>query len=89
MGEDPVGALARELQEEWSVAPERLTVEGLVRNPQGLVLLVGLARLPAGAEVAPDDEHDAFDWWPSDVDRWPPEADAPLRAMGHLLAGAA
>ena len=89
VGEDPVGALARELQEEWSVAPERLTVEGLVRNPQGLVLLVGLARLPAGAEVAPDDEHDAFDWWPSDVDRWPPQADAPLRAMGHLLAGAA
>jgi 8-oxo-dGTP diphosphatase len=85
VGEDPVGTLARELEEEWSVSPERLTVEGLVRNPRGLVLLVGLARLSAGAEVVPDDEHDAFAWWPSDVDRWPPEADAPLRAMGRLL----
>ena len=29
--ENPVTTLARELQEEWSVAPERLTVEALVR----------------------------------------------------------
>ena len=86
VGEDPVRALVRELEEEWSVSPARLTVEGLVRNPHGLVLFVGLARLPAGAEVVPDDEHDTFAWWPSDVERWPPEADAPLRAMGRLLA---
>ena len=85
VGEDPVGTLARELEEEWSVAPERLSVEALVRNPAGLVLFVGLARLPAGAEVVPDDEHDAFDWWPAEVDRWPTEADAPLRLMASLL----
>jgi ADP-ribose pyrophosphatase YjhB (NUDIX family) len=85
VGEDPVRTLARELEEEWSVAPERLSVEALVRNPAGLVLFVGLARLPAGAEVVPDDEHDAFGWWPAEVDCWPAEADAPLRLMGRLL----
>jgi ADP-ribose pyrophosphatase YjhB (NUDIX family) len=87
VGEDPVRTLARELEEEWSVEPERLTVEALVRNPRGLVLFVGLALLPAGAEVEPDAEHDDFAWWPADVEAWPAEADAPLRAMGRLLAG--
>ena len=53
----------------------------------GTVLFVGLARLPAGADVVPDEEHDAFAWWPAQVDQWPDEADAPLRAMGRLLAG--
>lgn len=88
VGEDPVTTLARELAEEWSVTPRRLTVEALVRNPRGLVLFVGVAHLPDGAEVVPDEEHDAFAWWPADVDRWPPEADEPLRLMGRLLAGA-
>ena len=31
-------ALTRELQEEWSVTPERLSVEALVRIPLGTVL---------------------------------------------------
>jgi ADP-ribose pyrophosphatase YjhB (NUDIX family) len=87
VGEDPVHTLARELHEEWSVVPERLTVEALVRNQKGLVLFVGLAHLPAGAEVSPDEEHDSFAWWPGDVERWPAEADAPLRLMGRMLAG--
>lgn len=87
VGEDPVGTLARELAEEWSVVPERLTVEALVRNPRGLVLFVGVAHLPEGAEVMPDDEHDAFAWWPADVASWPAEADEPLRLMGRLLSG--
>jgi 8-oxo-dGTP diphosphatase len=87
VGEDPVETLGRELEEEWSVAPERLTVEALVRNPAGLVLFVGMACLPAGAEVTPDDEHDDFGWWPADVDDWPADADEPLRLMGRLLAG--
>src|SRR5436190_3743783 len=86
VGEHPAETLARELQEEWSVAPERLSVEALVRIPSGLVLLVGLATLPAGAEVVPDDEHDDFAWWPAEVDRWPGEADEPLRRMASLLA---
>jgi hypothetical protein len=53
-----------------------------------LVLCVGLARLPAGAEVVPDAEHDEFAWWPADVSDWPAEADEPLRRMGALLATA-
>jgi 8-oxo-dGTP diphosphatase len=86
VGENPADTLTRELEEEWSVAPERLSVEALVRIPSGLVLLVGLARLPAGAEVVPDAEHDEYAWWPADVSAWPEEADEPLRRMASLLA---
>jgi ADP-ribose pyrophosphatase YjhB (NUDIX family) len=86
VGENPTDTLARELDEEWSVAPQRLSVEALVRIPSGLILLVGVAWLPEDAEVTPDDEHDAFAWWPAEVERWPDEADAPLRAMASLLA---
>jgi ADP-ribose pyrophosphatase YjhB (NUDIX family) len=86
VGENPAETLSRELLEEWSVIPERLTVEALIRIPSGLVLLVGLAVLPAGAQVAMDPEHDAHAWWPSDVEQWPEEADEPLRRMASLLA---
>ena len=87
VGESPAETLSRELREEWSVAPGRLTVEALVRLPSGLVLLVGLARLAAGAEVTMDPEHDAHAWWPADPAEWPTEAGEPLRRMGELLAG--
>ena len=64
VGEDPAGALARELAEEWSVAPERLAVEALVALPGDMVFLVGQAWLAEGAEVSRDPEHDAHAWWP-------------------------
>ncbi|MGI8946146.1 MAG: NUDIX hydrolase [Thermoleophilaceae bacterium] len=87
-GENPADTLSRELYEEWSVRPERLSVEALVRVPSGLVLLVGLARLARDtADVARDPEHDAHAWWPPDPASWPPEADGQVRRMGHLLAG--
>jgi ADP-ribose pyrophosphatase YjhB (NUDIX family) len=85
VGEDPAHTLVRELEEEWSVAPERLSVEALVGMPSGLVLLVGLAWLPAGAEVVRDDEHDEHAWWPAAVADWPPEGDDPLRRVAGLL----
>ena len=85
VGESPACALARELREEWSVTPERLTVEALVRLPAGLVLLVGMARLAPGAEVRMDPEHDDHSWWPPDPADWPPEADEPLRKMAAML----
>jgi ADP-ribose pyrophosphatase YjhB (NUDIX family) len=84
--ENPTHTLLRELEEEWSVAAERLTVEALVRLPSDVVLLVGLAWLPAGAEVTRDAEHDEHAWWPADVEQWPDEADEPLRRMATLLA---
>jgi 8-oxo-dGTP pyrophosphatase MutT (NUDIX family) len=86
LGESPADTLIRELDEEWSVAPERVRGEALVRLPHQLVMFVGMAWLPEGAEVTPDDEHDAHAWWPADVARWPDEADEPLRRMGTLLA---
>jgi 8-oxo-dGTP diphosphatase len=86
--ENPARTLRRELREEWSVEPERMTVEALLRLPSDVVMLVGLAWLPDGAAVTPDDEHDEFAWWPADVDRWPPEADEPLRRVASLLAAA-
>jgi 8-oxo-dGTP diphosphatase len=88
LDENPAAAMERELREEWSVEPERLRVEALVLLPSGLAMLVGQAWLPDGATVAPDHEHDEFTWWPADVERWPPEADEPLRRMGALLAAA-
>ncbi len=85
LGESPVQTLARELHEEWSVAAQRLTAEALVRLPSGLVLLVGMARLDAGAQVTMDAEHETYAWWPPDIGEWPAEADEPLRRMAGLL----
>jgi ADP-ribose pyrophosphatase YjhB (NUDIX family) len=85
VGENPVHTLTRELREEWGVEPERLTVEALVRLPHELVMVVGLAWLPDGAEVEMDDEHDDYAWWPAEIAEWPAEADEPLRRMATLL----
>jgi 8-oxo-dGTP diphosphatase len=86
--ENPAHALTRELREEWSVEPRRLSVEALVQLPSEMVLLIGQAWLPPGATVAPDEEHDEFAWWPAEVDAWPREADEPLRRIGALLGQA-
>jgi 8-oxo-dGTP diphosphatase len=86
VGESPAHTLVRELEEEWSVAPERLSVEALVCLPHDMLMVVGLAWLPPEAEVVPDHEHDAHAWWPAEVDAWPPEADEELRAVARLLA---
>ena len=86
VGEDPVEALARELEEEWAVRPDRLAVEALVSLPSGMVMLVGQAWLPQGAEVERDAEHDAHAWWPAEPADWPDEADPVLRHMATLLA---
>jgi 8-oxo-dGTP diphosphatase len=86
VGEDPVETLGRELEEEWSVTPERLSVEALVSLPNRLAMLIGLAWLPAGAEVTPDAEHDEHAWWPADPDAWPEDADPALRRMVSILA---
>jgi 8-oxo-dGTP diphosphatase len=84
--ENPADTMGRELREEWSVAPERIRVEALVMLPSEVALLVGQAWLGDGATVTPDHEHDAFAWWPPDVERWPEEADEPLRRMAMLLS---
>jgi 8-oxo-dGTP diphosphatase len=86
VGESPAETLARELMEEWSVTPERLSVEALLRLPHAMVMVVGMAWLPEGAEVVPDHEHDAYAWWPADVDAWPPEAGDELRRMARALS---
>jgi ADP-ribose pyrophosphatase YjhB (NUDIX family) len=87
--ENPADTLTRELEEEWSVTPERVTIEALIRSPSGMVLLVGQAWLAEGAEVTPDAEHDEYAWWPADVTQWPDQADAPLRVVGAMLAAGA
>jgi 8-oxo-dGTP pyrophosphatase MutT (NUDIX family) len=84
-GESPFDTLTRELAEEWSVTAERVVGEALVRLPHDLIMFIGQAWLPAGATVTPDHEHDAYAWWPADIDDWPDEADEPLRRMAQLL----
>jgi 8-oxo-dGTP diphosphatase len=86
LGEDPVEALTRELEEEWAVTPERFAVEALVSLPSRMVMLIGQAWLAAGAEVTRDAEHDAHAWWPAEPEAWPDDADPALRRMGSLLA---
>ncbi|HEY1457429.1 MAG TPA: NUDIX domain-containing protein [Solirubrobacteraceae bacterium] len=86
LGENPADTLVRELQEEWSVTPERVRGEALVRLPQDLVMFVGQAWLCEGAEVTPDHEHDAHAWWPADIDQWPAEAEDGLRLMARWLS---
>lgn len=83
--ESPVRTLTRELEEEWGLEAERLQIEALVRLPQQMIMLVGQAWVPSGAEVARDPEHDAHAWWPPDPADWPAEADEPLRRMARLL----
>jgi len=85
VGEDPVAALGRELEEEWSVVPEALTVEALVCLPNRMVMLIGQAWLPDGAEVTRDHEHDDHAWWPAEPAAWPDEAHPELRQMAQLL----
>lgn len=85
LGESPITTLTRELDEEWSVSPERVRGEALVLLPHGLVMFVGQAWLADGAEVHADHEHDAHAWWPEDPADWPDEADEPLRLMAGML----
>jgi len=85
VAENPVDTLVRELEEEWSVAPERVQAEALVLLPHELVMFIGQAWLAPGAQVRMDHEHDDYAWWPADVGAWPPEADEPLRRMATLL----
>ena len=87
--ENPVDTLARELREEWSVEPERVQGEALVLLPHQMVMFVGQAWVPSGAEVERDHEHDDHAWWPADVGRWPDEADEVLRRMARMLDAAA
>ena len=85
VGEDPSETLSRELDEEWQLTPQSLSVEALVYLPSGLVALVGLATVPSGAEPVPDAEHDEFAWWPADVGSWPDEADQRLQLLARSL----
>jgi ADP-ribose pyrophosphatase YjhB (NUDIX family) len=87
LGENPADTLVRELREEWAVSPERVRGEALLRLPHKLVMFVGQAWLPEGAEeeVTPDHEHDEFAWWPCEIDEWPPEAGETLPRMARWL----
>jgi len=87
VGESPTNTLVRELKEEWDVVPERVRGEALLRLPQRLIMFVGQAWLAEGDEalVHPDEEHDAFAWWPSEIDRWPAEGGEALQRMARWL----
>ncbi len=86
LGESPAQTLVRELSEEWSVSPSYARGEALIKLPHQLIMFVGQAWLPEGAEVTPDHEHDDYAWWPADVDDWPQEAGEPLRRMARWLS---
>jgi 8-oxo-dGTP diphosphatase len=85
LGESPAETLTRELQEEWQLEPEALSVEALIALPNGMNMLVGLATVPDRSDPVPDAEHDDWTWWPADIDSWPAEADERLKLMAALL----
>jgi 8-oxo-dGTP diphosphatase len=87
LGENPGHTLVRELSEEWSVSPERVRGEALLRLPHHLVMFVGQAWLAEVVEerVVPDAEHDEYAWWPREIAAWPAEAGEPLRRMASWL----
>jgi 8-oxo-dGTP diphosphatase len=85
LNENPAQTLVRELWEEWSVRPQRVQAEALVRLPRGMVMFVGQAWLEPGAEVVRDPEHDAHAWWPSEVKQWPEQAGEVLPRVAHWL----
>ncbi|MEA2412328.1 MAG: 8-oxo-dGTP diphosphatase [Thermoleophilaceae bacterium] len=85
VGENPAATLTRELEEEWQLVPERVSVEALVTMPSGLAALIGVARVPNGANAVPDAEHDELAWWPADPDAWPDEADERLGLLARWL----
>jgi 8-oxo-dGTP diphosphatase len=88
LGESPADTLVRELEEEWSVTPERVRGEALLCLPHRLVMFVGQAWLAEGTEneVTPDDEHDDYAWWPREIDQWPAEAGEVLPRMARWLS---
>lgn len=86
LGENPADTLVRELHEEWAVTPARVRGEALVRLPQRMIMFVGQAWLPEGAEVTPDHEHDEYAWWPAEIEDWPAQAEEPLRRMARWLS---
>jgi 8-oxo-dGTP diphosphatase len=88
LGESPAQTLVRELDEEWSVTPERVRGEALIALPQKMVMFVGQAWIAEGEEdsVTPDHEHDEFAWWPREIDRWPGEAGEVLPRMARWLS---
>jgi len=89
LGESPADTLVREMDEEWSLVPERAQGEALVRLPHGMVMFVGQAWVGDEAEVVRDDEHDDHAWWPADPAAWPDEAEPELRRMAGLLGDGA
>lgn len=85
VGENPAQTLTRELEEEWGLVPQRTAVEALVCLPNRMTMLIGQARVPSGAEIARDPEHDDHAWWAPDPADWPADADPALRTMAQLL----
>jgi len=88
LNENPADTLVRELHEEWNVEPERVQGEALIQLPHNMVMFVGQAWLAEGVdrEVRPDDEHDAFQWWPREFEDWPEEAGEALPRMASWLS---
>jgi ADP-ribose pyrophosphatase YjhB (NUDIX family) len=89
LGESPAETLPRELAEEWQLEPVELTVEALVTLPNGMAMVVGMATVADSSEPVPDAEHESWEWWDPDPDRWPKHADDRVRLMGRLLAAGA
>jgi 8-oxo-dGTP diphosphatase len=86
--EDPVATIRQELDEEWGLAAERLTLAALLADGSGQTVLLAVAGLTGRPEPRPNREHDAWAWWPADPGAWPDAAAPDLRQAVRLARGA-
>jgi 8-oxo-dGTP diphosphatase len=83
-GDDPIATMRQELDEEWQLRAERLTVAAVLSEPSERTVLLGVAEVAAGEEPRSNDEHDEWNWWPADRQDWPAEAPDAMHAVASL-----
>jgi 8-oxo-dGTP pyrophosphatase MutT (NUDIX family) len=85
LGESPVETIERELKEEWEIEGVEPTIEALIKH-HGFIALIGSLWLPEeNVMVTPDHEHDAYQWWPSEIEAWPSEAHPGLKELAKAV----
>jgi 8-oxo-dGTP diphosphatase len=85
-GHDPVATMREELEEEWALRGGRLTIVAVLSEPSQQTVLLGVADMPRDTRPRPNDEHDAWAWWPPHPSGWPEEAPADMREVADLAA---
>jgi hypothetical protein len=85
-GDDPIATMRQELDEEWGLGGALLRLAAVLLEPSRRTVLLGVADVAGTAEPRPNDEHDAWAWWPADTGLWPDDAPTDMRLTATLAA---